>query len=542
MVKKILLIFSVIFTFILIAACDKVDESTTEKVNHVNLSKEMLLNNIEEEDTEVVTAAVLKLNNLGDLTITNPNPLLGLLIVKDSDNKTGVWSLFENKLIIPLSDKYDISLIDDSIFGAYIELYNFAEEKTAIYDIWGNVVLEEDNYLYEDVYGSKMINVDGPVFYEHVKSLTQADADAGKLMIHNVYEVDPITKQKKLLDNYNYGDQYQNETFKLDLTEFGLSGYYITSTIDNIYNVYNEETDQLINIINVPDGVGGRGTFYNGHIFYQNSYEVNQFSENYSYMSGGKKYQLQTKSINMLTGEEKQLKVDYKINTINGFKDDAGIIKYAIANVFKIESKLLINDTRYNVILNNKGQIISDVSNIDFDSLIKLDENRIYDKEVIYDYDLNPIFRLPSSDDYEIIPSEKIIIIHDKGKFGATDYDGNVVIPFIYDSISPYFYQGKTYARREDGKLILIDLENNYKVVEESWEWELLGLNVICIYSDGEDDFYDAKVIDYNNNTLMEFKPLKWSKVVYSIQIAYGTYDIYRFTGTEGYIYLTVKE
>ncbi len=537
--KKISLIFTIIFVFIFVVACNKDDEKTTEKVNPLNISKEMLFNNIYEAETDEIHGAVPTLINIGDLTISSHRPDRGLLIVSDDDNKVGVWSIIENKLIVPLRENYHVEIQQDSIFGVYIYFRNLADNQFAVYDIFGNEVLKEDDYNYVDVYGSKEeINEDEYVYYEHVESLTQGDFEAGLQPEHNIYKVNPGTKQKELVTlGYKHGDIYENEIYKLDLADYGLPGYYFSFM--SSLNVYNEETDKLVQKINLPDFEDIEGTILNGHMIYQKVYELDQFAENYSFIKQGKKYLLYTKTINLLTGEEKLLNVDYQIEDIYSFKDQSGIIKYAMANIYKIESKLLITNPIYDVVINHKGQIIADVSGINIDSLRKLDEDHIIDDSILYDGDLTPIVMLP--DIYSVVPSEKIIIFSEDGKYGAIDYNGRVVIPFNYSIIFNQFYQGKTLAM-VNSRYVIVDLDNNSTFIEGSSD--LLDNNLIYTYNinRNENNFYDAKLINYNNETLHSFELTDWNKNKYTIGNVYGDYDIYRFNGTEGFIYLSVKK
>jgi hypothetical protein len=210
-----------------------------------------------------------------------------------------------------------------------------------------------------------------------------------------------------------------------------------------------------------------------------------------------------------------------------------------MANIYKIESKLLITNPIYDVVINHKGQIIADVSGINIDSLRKLDEDHIIDDSILYDGDLTPIVMLP--DIYSVVPSEKIIIFSEDGKYGAIDYNGRVVIPFNYSIIFNQFYQGKTLAM-VNSRYVIVDLDNNSTFIEGSSD--LLDNNLIYTYNinRNENNFYDAKLINYNNETLHSFELTDWNKNKYTIGNVYGDYDIYRFNGTEGFIYLSVKK
>lgn len=538
--KNIIILINVTLFAFFLSSCGNSNE---EEIEQINLTEDIVFNNVSEVSESTTQLNHVKVIDIGELDVYRSYLDYGILVVTDSQNQKGVWSLLEDKLIIPLQPDVNIAVWVDNVFGAYIKVfYTYCE--IAIYDINGYEVLKKDDYVIADVGGSKEAIHDSEgiiqdyIYYETVTSLTQAEKDEGTLEPTVVTsKVNVNTKQRELIRltrDYYAG----NNIDQFDLGKYGLEGYY-AKIIEKIIYVYEKDTDKLIQKLLYPNS--SFRTIFGGHIFLQSSYQVDRYATEFSFIDNGYKYQLRTTSINLLTGEEKVIDVNYKITSINPFQDENKIYNYGHIELKKISSKILFSNDSYESIINTNGKIVADVTGDNFNSLLRLDDSHIFDnqKYLMLDNELNPLFVVPTSS--SIVYSEGIIIFRDKGLYGAIDYDGKVVIPFEYEYLSPNFYDGKTYGRGLNNINQLINLDNTTNIIEGSYEYITKGL--LLIYNRNlERNLYEGEIINYDGEIIATVEYNKPYIEYYPgvVENAFGTYKIMRFPGEGGFIYISI--
>lgn len=549
--KRIIFFMLLIFTFTL-TACKDNNDDTVDTIESLEIDSAILSKNIYSYNNDEFKEINFNKYNIDFTSIVSQNLNYGCITVDNEYGHYGVWSLIKNQLIIPYAAGNSITYIYDVYFGAFIRVANINTETEAYYDMFGNQILQADSYYDVEIYGTHVAEYD-EFFYEelsreyfiNVSYLTTED------YIHDVetytrkkYSVNIETQvlTEVLNDNYAYGEQYDEENeYYQDLSIYGLPGYYLDSDI-SLVTVYNSETNEKIASYTIPQSNEIENiTLMNGHIFYQISYQVNNLDTEYTYQINGLKYILKTVSIDLLTGESTILDVNYKIDSIDYFKNTDGIIEYSIIEATPIESKVLAFEVSHQYVINSSGEIVANVDGIDFENLEILDETYIidYNNDAITDYNLNVLVQLPYA--YSVVSEAKVVVLQDNGYYGAIDFTGKVVIPFEYKSLSTNFYDGATYGINKDDEFVIVNITNEKTVIENISSY--LYDNVIFNYNSTKNlqNLYTSYIYNYQGNPVTIFdvsSPISTSYQVYSV---YGDYKIVRYDSYGEYIYIVIN-
>lgn len=489
--KRIFILLLILASSMFLTACDPAFEQFSSEMIDKNLE---VVEGLEEYGTPAIVV-----NDLRDYIIVDTSYLnKGILIVQDKDMNTGVYSVFKSGLLFPTEAELTCSFIYTYYLGGYIETTSKDQKKT-LYDINGNVILSKGDYDYTYVTTSKVLkenedkNTKSKPEYEYFETV-EYRLKGSIETLQKKYKVDIINKTREEATNSTYTKYFP---YKQDLKEYGLDGYYAIGIQPTLY-IYNDK-DELVNKITIVEG-GDYGVGLDGKIIVQKTYLTDKESKDYDLIMRGEKYILVSKSIDLLTGKVKELELDYLIGEADPYMDKDGNAKYAVATIRKIIEKYPV-DSQMNVLIDSNGKIVSELGGIYPKELIKLEDNFYYYPRGKYFFNekLEPLFAL-KGEPY-IYKEESKIIFNDNGKYGAIDYQGNVVIPFDYSLISPYFSNNKTYAVYNDMKKYIIDFNGYKSSLPDNSTMVLPGLIYTYTYdqvlSKGEGKFlsYDGAVL-----------------------------------------------
>src|SRR5690554_7727962 len=161
------------------------------------------------------------------------------------------------------------------------------------------------------------------------------------------------------------------EIEKKELVEFGLKNYFCYLKSD-IFYIFDSK-DQLVNKVNLL-----KVDFHimDGKIISQTLYEMDDEDADYDLIENGRKYKLVTKSIDMLTGKEKDLELSYQISYMAPLKDEEGVLRYAHGKLKKIEN-YRDTTTNYYVIIDSNGKIVKKLDIYLFDKIQRSEERRV---------------------------------------------------------------------------------------------------------------------------------------------------------------------
>ncbi|MFH5881308.1 WG repeat-containing protein [Liberiplasma polymorphum] len=476
---------------------------------------------------------------------------LGLALV-NTGLEYGVYSLTENRLIIDLMERF-IMIEPNAIMGAYIYVYDMNEVE--VYDSLGIKIIEKNHYadyrispriieLYEN-------GVARLTYIEIISTLTVEAYDLGERANQiKAYKINlnngARTEIPLELITYQEGERWNEDfTNKIDLELFGLKGYYAL-IVGSTMRIYDASTKQLINSFNLPQVSQSQVAYFDGSLVYQVVMPLPDTENSYDYVVGGIKYRLKTYAIDLLTGETNTLKFNYRIDTLNPFKED-DIYQYGLASVYEIHDNVLHTERTYQLIMNKKGDILSDVTGLGFSSLVRLNDTRIYDSatRTIVDNDLKPIVELPQL--HTFIYREALIVFRHNEFYGAINYNGEVVIPFIYETLSPSFYNGYTFGNHHNTETYIININQTpiqTVKLEGMIRYITPGLYASFINNEmGSSYLYTVYLNGYEDGlNYGEVQTNNYTHSTFVVNSPYGNYTVLRFNSSAPFHHFVIKQ
>ena len=517
--KKQFIIIVLFFLMFAVVGCSK---ST--------ISKEMLIKNLEKETSyteatnNVLTKEFIR-NNISDET---PFSTAGVIITNDATNKIGCWSLFANgNLFEPVANiTVDILTVNYSFERAHYVKVTDTDNNTTIYDVYGNIVVEKGKYHSVTITGRRE-EIEDEVddsshieFYEDISVLTISDFDKGiSLPTKKTNIIGIKTKTRTVAPVVN--DEYfegKSDT-EVSLKKIGLDGYY-GKTINTYIYIYNKD-NKLVNTINLKDLNAVAGI--DGKFIIQTVYLVDNDSDDYTYLNNQNKYLLKSYSIDLLTGKEKELKLDYLIDSFEPYMNNDGKYVYGFARIKEIVYKTLSERTYY-ALVNSQGEVVVDAGPFDLIRLVRLGEEHFYDRasKTVLDNQLNPIRIFNSNQMVNIY--DDLLILNKDGLTGAIHYDGKIGIPFEYTNLSISFHNGRTVATHIDGNRYIVDTEGNKTKIDVSKKVITMGLLYETKYNNIK-NVYEARMLDYELREKIKFEYTEANlSPFFSLSNIYGDY------------------
>lgn len=517
---SLLLIF--ILTFV-ITGCSLFSSKEFE------LTEELIDQNLKKTNEEEIPNSLI-VSNLEEYYIEDDKYVSeGLVLVKNKEGQKTFFSLITGKPLFPFVDDLYYTYRKIGVHSVYIYKVKVNGIITEVYDVLGNSLIPKGEYLYVNISTRSVTEYqpEGQITYEletieykhingdHMSKESRIYYHTGKRV--DVSSVDSFEIEKK------------------ELVEFGLKNYfgYLKSDIFYIF----DSKDQLVNKVNLPKV---DFLIMDGKIISQTLYEMDDKDADYDLIENGRKYKLVTKSIDMLTGKEKDLDLNYQISYMAPLKDEEGVLRYAHGRLKKIEN-YRATTTNYYVIIDSNGKIVKKLDIYLFDKIQKFGDKYI-DKHVLLDKNLNPIKQINNME--YLIPNSDLLVAKQNTLYGAINSEESIVIPFQYKSLGRKFI---------DGKLLGIDENNNYHIIDKSGNInkELNLYDSVYPLADGFIYSYEydtvlqkfkVKIIDYNLNT--RFSNLSTSSNYYfdpiKIQSMYGEFQLLHFNESGKDIFVVV--
>lgn len=467
----------------------------------------------------------------------------GLLIVQDDVNRKSCWSIIKNDYLFPFTENIAITVltVGFSASKAHYIKTTTNEDIVTVYDCFGNVVVSPDKYVQVEITGgekSLYLNNDDKVsnvYVETIKTLKQSDFDDGITFPSTTqYIINTENGSRQALTIPTSGfflDPFGN---KLDLKDFGLDGYF--GKLFKSYLYILDSDDNVVNMINL-NGVYPYGII-SGNLIYQKLYEVDLESNDFTYLHDGKKYLLSSYSLDLKTGKQKQLELEYLIENFSIFKDENDEYKYGYVKVKQIENKNLLEDECY-CLINVNGKIVADSGPFNLLRLRKLGNNHFYDPELGYILNdkFEPLYYIGYSINFS--PNKNLIILKKDNYYGAINYDGEIVIPFEYTYLEADFYFGNVLGTNIDGKLYLVS-ETYKKYIGSKLYTITPGLLFRSEYN-SEKELYEVIISDYNSVAKANIETsIAVSHTFAQFTNIYGTYLTKEFPNDEGNIYVSI--
>lgn len=171
------------------------------------------------------------------------------------------------------------------------------------------------------------------------------------------------------------------------------------------------------------------------NIFYQKRLVLPEDTQDYTYYEGGNKIFLISKSVNILTGVEKEHNFNIVVDNYLPLYNLAGQIAYNAITYREILSKRIL-DHQITRIVDQNMVFHDDISTIDVRSTLKLPNGNYYDvtSKLLYDREFKVITSLREANAY-FVPQQQVFVGTVQGKKGIIDMDGVVQLQFEFDNI-----------------------------------------------------------------------------------------------------------
>ncbi len=550
MVKRSLIVFLLMVFVLMLSACDREDEFE----HALELNTDLINHNVDAVNTtgpDVIDEVVLI--DLDDLTIVMQHLQVGIIIVENDLGEQAVYSTVHDALILPHAENVMYFLMFDSVFRGYIAANNPVDGTYAVYDVNGAEVIPTGDYQTATVSGRMETDFDdfGNLierrYYETITTLTTEDFNSGDVDSTVRYtRVNVATGERTTIaapETYSRGDRYEELLYPdIDMTRFGLEGYY-AKMISNVLYLRDKEG---VLVSTTPFPTGGTLTMLtvlDGHLFYQTMTQVPDPAEVYDMISAGNKYILTTVSVDLLTGDETVLDFDYVVMNDFEFFDEEGVVRYVRLRVHPIESKMRVQHTTREIVVNKDGLVGLDLSGMSFSDLRRLDDDLLYNSStrIVFDNDLNPLFEVPSAGTGFINHKGLIIFTHN-GLRGVTDYHGVVQIPFEYDWLSSAFYDDATYGRDANNVWYGIDLDGNTVLLGESVQSLVPGVLLTRdLNPDVDTGLYAARIVTYMDGLYHALNLTNTIVITDSNQSPFHHETVVRLSGEDGFVFLSIR-
>ena len=514
--KKTFRLILLMFLLVALASCNLLKSD-------FELKDEVIENNVIEEAEEQKSPVNNIVLTNASKYVTNGPATRDYVFINVAGQNVGAMSLYNGKMIVPINNNYYLSNLSASYYYEYIPSnYIMAENKNdgliTLYDAYGHLVLSGRKYVDINISMTKEEEKDSDdkVIAKYViENVTYQYYDELGAIISGSKKIRTNIETRVREDDYqgNTNDYEKNIGTKMDLDKFGLKGYYAIRSNSNLY-VYNSD-DELVNrlIIDSYSNFFGSSAIYgaNGKLIIQKAYLRDFFAEEYDIIIDAMKYKFSSKTVDILTGEEKEIDLDYIITGLETFYDENNKPSYGLAKIRKIEEEN-VNTFESNVILSDDLEIIYELGDVDISSFKKLKDGMYYDTSTrrIFNSKLEPVLKLNSND--TILFKEELIIAYNNkyNRYGIIDYSGNIVVPFEYNSIDPIFIDGKVYAKDLNNKGKIINTKGEVTDLPKDTYYISAGL-LLVTEIDNTETFSQGKIIDYSLNAITSFEFLSYS-------------------------------
>lgn len=479
-----------------------------------------------------------------DLTILSSDYARGVAVVRNDDSEVGVLSFVTGDMVVPFTaTAMTVDFLIDSVFGVYVAVEWDLSGNTIIYDMFGEVVLAEEEYDSFSIVGSldEEYDIEGEListkYIETVTSLTvdaSSDGDPDTIVVNEI-DVVEHTRTEIIASEYGFGDIYDDELTKTGLANIGLANYY-KQVIGTTTYIYKKSNDKLVNIYTPQSGT--YTAEFDGKIFHQTTYAVASEAEDFTYSSGANRYKVETVVFDILSGKTKYIDLDYQILGLSKFNDSEGVANNGYVRIKKIVDGILLNDIT-NCVIDKDGKILEDVTGYDFTNLYYLDETHFFNtsSRVLYDEEMSPIMVLPAV--YNINTTAKAIRVPVDGLYGVIDYEGEVMIPFIYDFITNIYHNGSTRGFI-DGEFKFVNIDNTTVDIDPNLTVSLIFFSSLTITRtetvNSSTNMYTVSMLNNSNETLASFQSTGIGYAFYNFDSVYGDYYLYRYLQIGGEI------
>lgn len=373
---------------------------------------------------------------------------LGLLVIKNSQDKIGFYSMLHHDYILSPQfdeDKVTYDVLSSQYSGFILNVTS--EDVTKCYDGFANRLYDEfrvNSIDFETIVdGTPYMMVSyGEEIYSNLGSQIFSYSDAG---VASTIEAIPSPSVVNYPDNddsgYTYTGPIAGELVTvgwLDLSSFGQVDYAICFA-DNYITTYYKE--QFVTSFYLDLNVYHIAGLVNDSLLAQRTIEVSEDASSFDYSIGKTKYVLETFLINFKTAGKTTVNYKMLFDSFYILNAEAEAEQYFLLRYKEVNTKTKTLGEEKEVIIDKDFIFHDDVTGMGLLNFYRYpdvsEESYVYynySTGVLYDSTLTPITNLKYLNP-TYSPTINMFKCNYQGKYGIVDLDGHVVIEFKYDEI-----------------------------------------------------------------------------------------------------------
>ena len=391
--------------------------------------------------------------------------------------KSGYFSVIENKFVLPFDDYYEsgsktLKAPGFELLFLYNCKYDDENVRTSyLYDEYGNKIFIGENGISGDGHGLHLFKEEIEVEEgSDVKTLIKVCKGT---QYNNVpiafayYTVDAKLKEVLTPEEYYKRNPYV-ALANINLADYGHPELVCTATSaggQTRYSIFNTKKEKYISSFSIVNS--GNVLTVGDYMYYQVAKTPHEREESYDFynVAADSKIKVDTYRVNYLTGKESKVKTNFlfgsdPLEVKRVLKDKKGVYSYYyFANTRLIEKDKSLSPVRRSVVVDENLKEVADVAGIDLMNIKQFGDKYWTVKNVVYDSSLKEVGYLPNSND-----ASSRRIAHEDDRYGLVDYTGKYIVNPVWGSALK-LDMGE-YFELSDNKVIKIFKVEDEKAVE----------------------------------------------------------------------------
>ena len=437
------------------------------KKSSIFTEKFLKLNSLQMEEKyefEVQNDVVL---NLGEGVTPEQNASYDdILDLSKTDGSKGFYNLSTRTFALPVDAyKAGTPVVEESTGPIILRMFAGAKEvegKDVIY-----VYDEYGTQIYTGKYGALTVS---SKYAMNIKEDVWARLDVfvgAQLAAHAFYTIDWTLKEVLTPDQFyaKYPYSFMGENL-IDYGHEELIERTVHSDGETRYFEFNTKKEKYVSSFTIPDAINGDTYRIGDYIYYQILTDVNERETKYDFApTATTKKNVDTYRVNYTNGKVESVKTNFLFNsfTMNSREliSEKGIAKYYfLSGVRHFEKDKSLSPIHQNFVVDEKFNVVADVSGIDLSELTQFGDNFLIGNTV-YDSKLREIGFIQGMQD-----ADEPRIVKINGFYGLVDHTGKYLVKPVYEEIEKVLYNEETYALSKDKEIKLISISEKEEVKE----------------------------------------------------------------------------
>ena len=356
------------------------------------------------------------------ILLDDTNIELGVVVLRDSASGDVGYLDLNNGNNRFGSANASVRIISSRYLGYYVALND--DTNTYIADAFGNVFYDTNEYLNLTSVNEKT-DLNGTLYVTLNYYNANSEYMAERYFYDNEGKIHQIVEEDLIGTNDGFAG-----LLNVDLDYLGIEGYNMVINSTNVIFITNDD-GEFVNRIEI-DVDADAGAFVNRKIVAQNINVLADDAVDYDFFdeTDKTKYELITKTTDIITGEVEVVQIPYVIQGFEGlFNDKKGNPVYSLLSINEITPKKSIDtNSERNVLIDGNLNILQYLSEYNPLEFTKLDNDNYFNNGIIYDTKLKPVAYLG---DVTYFSDCGVFLKENSSSFTFLDTNGNYLSNYI---------------------------------------------------------------------------------------------------------------